>query len=878
MTYTGPTPNQTADNGMLRCYNMVPDNFRDIAEMTAYLDTVAKLGMNVVWINPIQLAGNTPIEKSDALTGQQQILKGSVYAMAHATLLDPRFSVVKHDDDGDMILTPAQEQALAKFEPKKIIEALKQSRQKMDELESSIETLQHYIQLAKKNAKNNKSKAKSNSFGYFNPADELDFDLDDEMISSDVGQLERELEAAELKLEKHEERYSKASALQAQCIMQLDTAALQAFTSRAKALGITPIFDLVLNHLAKDAAFVSANKDLFDFRDRTFPDATTFAYSKLQGKFADKLTDEEKYELGLNITQVFEGFWKPFIQRYIQVYGFHGARVDCVRKVPQALRAKVYELIKDTVSEQADALPCVILEETLFSDLSPKEFAEKVKGAGASHNTGSVYYRQREWHGGLSDDYSQEDYYKKSMVSNGVVNFSGNHDHYTCAMTVCRELAFERLQANKELYASYLEYVKTKESLKDDNSLTDTVLDQIKSQYTHYYVQEILAELNDPDNYNDNINRFGKAFRDKFLTNVFAGSGGYFMLSGDEHASLHQPSIFIRDNDEQVYPHVHLAVFDSTFAKEAEEILNRMAEESILPRKYGKSYQALSTANKKIFLSAVKQQIRNELNANVSRHKNRFEELLEKKLGTAFTVALLEQVAETIDSNNGWSAPPSLARFADADFFKETNEILSKMPPSRPGFWSELFKAVNDDVLIAVRMNGVGYDAQAEVVIQNINPYKTVKIDKTDLEKIALWLQQRGFPNPSVATVQSPEYHKAYGCIMGSQAYQQFPANLYFGGNIQLDKDIMEHSVNIGGINIAISIIVAPKPISPDPLFAQGPVQYVPEVYSEQQLLTMFKAIQVSKKQPEPEAGAKVDEPVATAKPSFSLRKSGEVH
>ncbi|HRE31765.1 MAG TPA: hypothetical protein PLD88_07325, partial [Candidatus Berkiella sp.] len=194
--------------------------------------------------------------------------------------------------------------------------------------------------------------------------------------------------------------------------------------------------------------------------------------------------------------------------------------------------------------------------------MTPQEFISKVKNAGATHITGSSYYAEREWHGGLKSDYNQEDYFKQTMAQNGVVNFTGNHDHYSCAMTACRRLGFERLRSNKPLYEAYLAFIHEKETA-NHAPLSEAAVEAIKSTFIHYYVEQIIAELHDPDDYNDNINRFGIAFRDSFLTNVYAGSGGYFMLSGDEFASFHQPSVFIRANDEPVYPNKQLGIFVS---------------------------------------------------------------------------------------------------------------------------------------------------------------------------------------------------------------------------------------------------------------------------------------------------------------------------
>ncbi|MCS5709962.1 alpha-amylase family protein [Candidatus Berkiella aquae] len=808
----------SAGNGNLRCYNMFPAHFKNIDEMTKYLSRLHQYRINAVWINPVHLSGEFVLNKTDMLTGQSQQLKGSLYAMADATLIDPRFSVVARDEEGDMTPTRKQIRKLGNYDPK-IIEQCKDLRLKLRRLKINISQKEQEV------ARNTSSNKRKNS----------------SEVAKTITSLSSQLTTLETKKHSLEENYNHVMAQQQTWIRLLDSRAMKAFTTRAKQLGITPMFDVVLNHLAVDAPFIEQNKELFNFDDKTYPDTTAFSYSKLLGTLRGAPYPVAEQELALQqIPQIINVYWRPFIDLYVKQWGFSAARIDCVGKIPQQLRSAVYDLIRQGVAEQENPGPVIILEEALFSNMTPQEFVSKVKNAGATHITGSSYYAEREWHGGLRGNYNQEDYYKQTMAQHGVVNFTGNHDHYSCAMTVCRQLAFERLRDNQSLYDSYQAFIQEKETA-NYAPLSEAALEVIKSTFIHFYVQQIIAELHDPDHYNDTINRFGIAFRDRFLTNVYAGSGGYFMLSGDEFASFDQPSVFIRANGEPVYPNKQLGIFTSPLKNIAARVVHDMAVQAVTNKKFNTVFTRLTAADQEIFLSSFIANIYNELNAGIEKTTDRFWDAIESK-ADAISPAMRDYYDIPCSFENRWNAPQSLQAFASVGFLAETNNIMSRLPPSKIGFWSEIFKAVNNEILIAVRLNGPGYDARPDVIIQNMNPHKPIHFSRQDLEKIALWLQKRGFPQEDASSVaqQSADYHKAYGCIMGSTTYQQRPANLYFAGRLELDSDIEEYHVDIDGTQHTFDIVVEPLPEQQEPLLSPALPKVIPETYSNEILKSIF--------------------------------------
>ncbi|MBS0287034.1 MAG: hypothetical protein JSR17_07050 [Proteobacteria bacterium] len=988
-----------SQNGMLRCYNLFPSYFSNIDAMTDYLSTLQQMGINTVWLNPIQLAGTKPMGKVDEITGVQQTVKKSIYAMWDPEMIDPRFSVVQRDKDEDAAFSLSQMTALSNDATiAKMIET------------SGIEKFS-IVQLVPLIKASRKKYAAS-------------------------------------KLEQDKRVYETLLSIQRSCIQFLDKEAIKRFTAKAKELNITPIFDLVTNHVAKGAPITQkgAHPEWF-CDDSTYPDATCFKYAELlqfshmeneeilaliqkdpkkleplsrkiyennlseadiaiiqsstllsddekeqlQTKIKYKLSLKERREIETLIPIIVNGFWDKFISQYIDL-GFSGARVDCVRKVPAELRRALYSLIKEKVkTRDGKDDHVVILEEALFSDLSPKQFRDVVKGAGGTHITASVFNSERKWDGSLVYDHSEEEYFKKQMVQNGVINFTGNHDHYSCAMKVALFLAKEKLDADPVMKRLY------------DTAPPDQTKGKgreiRKSIFLHSYVKDVLSKLQDPNNYWDLCMRFGKMYRDMLLSQMFQGSSGYYMLSGDEAASVKQPTVFVRENDAPLYPEYTFSFFinnDHPLYPYAQKVLEEMAIErsaesadrviktvasdmlvgamagartgtaaakTAVPaakktatsgacaavatslkadksKPAGKSnpvaaHKAITAdeiaklklaaesrkkeklqseteaerqarllkeaqarekdeerrakaeeqqratqraeaekaavrevireighpdAFKSRLLSAAKDQIMSEVNAKVTETYAAFFERLTAKCSSVkdFDIKHMQilsdkdyrrlqvQPLHKQTTTHNWERPTILNKFANVEFFKEINNIFDHLSRPKDGFWSEVFKRDNENILIVMRKNGPGFDSDTEMVIINLNPDKAFDITKEDLHKMAIWIQERKF---GVRDEANPEFHKAYGGIMGNTQYKQKPAKLFFAGKLTVNDDVKNYAIEVDGKSEKFDIVVSPQPITPLPLLGPQPDEFIPEddlVPSTEALIKQFKMLSMS--------------------------------
>ncbi|HAT8249240.1 TPA: alpha-amylase, partial [Legionella pneumophila] len=130
---------------------------------------------------------------------------------------------------------------------------------------------------------------------------------------------------------------------------RLNSEALQLFTQNARNLGIVPMFDLVLNHVAIDSPLCQDKPHWFKGVHEDFKDVRGFNY------------DDESIR-----KEIITEFWQPYIKRYMIEYGFDGVRVDAVGYVHPAVRSEIYAYIHSLAAEYGKPKP-VILDEALFS-------------------------------------------------------------------------------------------------------------------------------------------------------------------------------------------------------------------------------------------------------------------------------------------------------------------------------------------------------------------------------------------------------------------------------------------------------------------------------------------------------------------------------
>src|SRR3990167_9907422 len=239
----------------------------------------------------------------------------------------------------------------------------------------------------------------------------------------------------------------------AQEAQQLDTTALREFTNTARANGLVPLFDLVLNHLATDTSL---------YTDPRY----AHWFTSIHPHFKD--TRGFNYENATTRHEIIEQFWKPFIRKYMEQYGFDGVRVDAVGYVHPEVIHEIYKYIHQLSQELAKPRP-VILDELLFCKHPLPEEVERLTltDNGPTHITIEAYSAHPNENGDLPRWLKEQEALKATVifqrkdgairedVHRGCINFSGNHDMSPLALTILYEMAEEQFSTHIALQAAY---------------------------------------------------------------------------------------------------------------------------------------------------------------------------------------------------------------------------------------------------------------------------------------------------------------------------------------------------------------------------------------------------------------------------------------
>lgn len=634
---------------------------------------------------------------------------------------------------------------------------------------------------------------------------------------------------------------------QRKIVADADKRALQKFTHTAVELGILPMFDLVLNHVGLNSNIYNNHKKdgWFDEEDKTYHDATAFIYGtlvndeykhriqekckeeikKINKEFDEKIdkldkssTDYEAQKTLLNqareenilitqktydqkiveqkqlieskIPEIIE-YWKKYIDNYMgkNGFGFCAVRIDCARKVPREIREILYEHIR---KHNPNA---VILEEALYDKVSAEQLSITMGNAGGTHSTGSVYYGVRNEYGdldtstsGQSFDPNEEDKWKQNTVNVGVINFTGNHDEHSCAMEICIEMAKERIKKNSSFNDLLHKY---------DGKLTGNSLKLYQMKILYPYIEQIKRELNNSDPHT--TQEFKQALLDKWATCMFSGSGGYYMLTGDEFASMFTPSVFLRNDRLQMYPQETLAIFLSIeqklLAKQdldqdekiVYDVLKLMAEAMIKDEGLQKDYTSLGPEAKQQYLAPFITQLFTEINSYYKAEE--FVNLLKKKMPEKQVHKLIQDtVPLPRNCDNGWSSPN--INIINLQHLAQMNSILQNMPTPEKGFWCELFNKNQDPPLfIAVRKNGPGLDSRTDIVVINLDPSKTATIGEEVLHDLGCWMQKR------CQHMKGYNHDQAYLCITNANGQSEQYPHLHLGPGLNTKPSLSQNLI-----------------------------------------------------------------------------------
>lgn len=507
---------------------------------------------------------------------------------------------------------------------------------------------------------------------------------------------------------------------------------LQDFTQTARSLGIVPMFDLVLNHLAIDTPLYKQKPHWFKGVHDDFKDVLAFNYE-------DEAIRKE----------IIHDLWLPYIRRYMLDYGFDGVRVDAVGYVHREVRQEIYEYIYELAKEAGKPKP-VIIDEALFSKRTLEEEVDylTLPDVGPTHITTEVYNAECNPDGSLPSSVLKDEQLKARVVFNkrdgslreqvkgGCINFSGNHDYRSLGMTVLFQMAKRRFLADP-LYPDLMSHYQQSYSLTEEQLSSITVPnDSFQTSLLYSYVQDIKNELGSNQ---DTQLEFQALLQEKMALCALSGSGGWFILSGDETSDSTAKTVFQRRNaiDKSYYPQREHRLFAEN-TDNVNGVLETMAIENFLSENKENdsllhlyfSLEQCPELQKRFIISHI-DNLKHQINAGIPQVYKRFSELLSQK-GVVLDSKGDDFLPKSRTAVNGW-----LGLHNNFEFIRQLNTILKKLPISHPGFSCDRIRLVDKPHLfIMFRKNGASPDAVLDIVIMNLSNEKEL-LTKEDVQQIA---------------------------------------------------------------------------------------------------------------------------------------------
>ena len=324
---------------------------------------------------------------------------------------------------------------------------------------------------------------------------------------------------------------------------------VQQFTSTARSLGLIPIFDLVINHVGDDPGLKDKFKKFLKPKEENpeeniWEDTIPFNYD----------------DPNINV-HIIREIWQPFITKYINTYGFLGARVDAIvnigrrinpnldkqlRNQPDnmdyTIQQQVYALLKQCCQQQ-NTQP-IILGELMAAD--PLKYIDKFKTLGFTHifSAGAFYWN-------IFFDYARKEMYWLSSEAQlgippewldaqvnrlqeivcptdqppgfgGVAGFVGNHDVGTL-----RGIAIFHYESGIN-YGGTWQPAHPLDARKDKTKILKFM------EAKDFYKYEGFKNKTD----------YTEQMSQKILEVALTCNGGWYMLAGDEYGIGHRPMVF----------------------------------------------------------------------------------------------------------------------------------------------------------------------------------------------------------------------------------------------------------------------------------------------------------------------------------------------
>jgi hypothetical protein len=164
-------------------------------------------------------------------------------------------------------------------------------------------------------------------------------------------------------------RHSSSPEVPAAERMEQDYAEIRAYTDKAREVGLTPLYDFVMRHVAVDHPLVKENPHWFKRHDNG--NFVIFGRDEISRKTGQSWDDVVEFDYSTPEVrrEIIDTYLKPMADLVVSRFGFEGLRIDAAGMIPREVYEEITPYI-DNLSIKQFGKPAVMMGETLGQDVS----------------------------------------------------------------------------------------------------------------------------------------------------------------------------------------------------------------------------------------------------------------------------------------------------------------------------------------------------------------------------------------------------------------------------------------------------------------------------------------------------------------------------
>lgn len=322
------------------------------------------------------------------------------------------------------------------------------------------------------------------------------------------------------------------------------------YTNIARENGLIPLFDLVLNHMAKDSPLINNNSPHFQALG-----INTSKWFKLD--LAHHWDDivPFNYEDPQIRHQIIEHFWLPILMKYVNDFGFMGVRVDFATGISPELQRELFPKLEELVRIKFDVSPII------FAECLPPKGLEKIACDYRelyTHVTNNINWtmvdsghdigvKQQLTHlNSKGDELNRE--------GGGTIGFAASHDDGPASWNAMEAIVEKKIEGDNLL--RHLNNEKKNDKKKHHIFFLKITHETLTEMLDNTALPE--SELRDAE-----IESFHNAaamkkqwlqdMKRRLATVALLSDGGYYLMSGDEFSDLTPKSVFSKPDGRSIY-------------------------------------------------------------------------------------------------------------------------------------------------------------------------------------------------------------------------------------------------------------------------------------------------------------------------------------